>query len=256
MNLRNDLLMLCCFLFSTAGASAEQTISERAILKGRVFDAQTDAPLQNVVVWIQGTDQTTETDEEGRFELAGIAAGRHVLCLSAVNYTFVRREIEVVAGSDQDLTIPMFGGAATYSETVTVIAPLHRETEPIPTVQTLNGIPLQKLSSGVIDDPVRAVQALPGVVTGDDFVAEYSVRGKGPENIGASFEGVPALCSSMPSIGMMMSPPPQSTATPWRTSPYRPAPIPNDTATEPELGWTSPCAKAHVKRPRCTLSQA
>ncbi len=42
----------------------------------------------------------------------------------------------------------------------------------------------------VADDPFRAVQVLPGVATGDDFRAEFAVRGLGPSNIGISIDGV------------------------------------------------------------------
>jgi outer membrane receptor for ferrienterochelin and colicin len=42
----------------------------------------------------------------------------------------------------------------------------------------------------IADDPFRAVQVLPGVATGDDFRAEFAIRGLGPGNIGISVDGV------------------------------------------------------------------
>jgi hypothetical protein len=42
----------------------------------------------------------------------------------------------------------------------------------------------------IADDPFRAVQVLPGVATGDDFRAEFAMRGLGPSNIGISIDGV------------------------------------------------------------------
>src|SRR6185436_3141981 len=42
----------------------------------------------------------------------------------------------------------------------------------------------------IADDPFRAVQVLPGVTTGDDFRAEFAMRGLGPGNIGISIDGV------------------------------------------------------------------
>ena len=42
----------------------------------------------------------------------------------------------------------------------------------------------------IADDPFRAVQMLPGVATGDDFRAEFAVRGLGPSHIGISIDGV------------------------------------------------------------------
>ncbi len=169
----------------------EERAAEPSSLRGSVVNAGTGAPLKYVVVWIQGSEQTTVTDEKGNFLIEGIAAGKHVLCLSAVNFTIVRREIEIASSREENIEVIMFGGAATYSENVTVVAPLKREPETVPMSQVLSGSALQNLSGGVIEDPVRAAQSLPGAVTGDDFRSEYSVRGSGPDAIGNSFEGVP-----------------------------------------------------------------
>ena len=50
------------------------------------------------------------------------------------------------------------------------------------------------MSSGlrglIADDPYRAVQMLPGVAAGDDFRAEFAVRGLGPSQTGISIDGV------------------------------------------------------------------
>ena len=42
----------------------------------------------------------------------------------------------------------------------------------------------------IADDPYRAAQMLPGVAAGDDFRAEFAVRGLGPSHIGISIDGV------------------------------------------------------------------
>jgi hypothetical protein len=42
------------------------------------------------------------------------------------------------------------------------------------------------------DDPMRAIQALPGVATGDDFQAEFSVRGSAFRHVGVVIDGTPA----------------------------------------------------------------
>ena len=49
---------------------------------------------------------------------------------------------------------------------------------------------IQNLRGVVADDPVRAVQALPGVATGDDFQAEFSVRGAAFRQTGLVIDGV------------------------------------------------------------------
>ena len=39
------------------------------------------------------------------------------------------------------------------------------------------------------DDPMRAVQALPGVATGDDFQSQFSVRGSAFRHVGVVIDG-------------------------------------------------------------------
>lgn len=51
---------------------------------------------------------------------------------------------------------------------------------------------LDGLSSHIADDPLRAVQALPGVATGDDFRSEFSVRASEYRQAGVIVEGVAA----------------------------------------------------------------
>ena len=170
--------------------SQAQTGSGRATVSGIAIDARTNEPLHNVLVWLQGAVAVVVTDRQGRFALADVTPGRHVLVLSAVNYALVRRNIDVPARGLAGLTIAMPGGAGTYSETVTVTAPLSPDAALIPSRQYLAGAALQTLSGGILDDPSRAVQALPGVTTGDDFRAEFAVRGHGPRHIGGVFEGV------------------------------------------------------------------
>jgi hypothetical protein len=64
---------------------------------------------------------------------------------------------------------------------------------PIPSAlsdHTLNESELKNLTSVLIDDPLRSVQALPGVTTGDDFTADFSARGAGIRSIGFNMDGV------------------------------------------------------------------
>jgi len=49
---------------------------------------------------------------------------------------------------------------------------------------------MRNLTSVLIDDPLRSVQSLPGVTTGDDFYAQFSARGAGFRSIGYSTDGI------------------------------------------------------------------
>jgi hypothetical protein len=92
------LMVVAPFQRLEARTIAKAIGQEPSPLRGTVLDAQTGSPLKNAIVWLQGSNQTTVTDDGGNFRLDGISAGKHVLCLSAVNFTIVRREIEIVPG--------------------------------------------------------------------------------------------------------------------------------------------------------------
>ncbi len=160
-------------------------------ITGTVVEARTGAPLAAVLVKVQSTGQQAFSDGDGKFEIAGVPVGSQTLLVSVVGYGLVRREVTVSATDAVDVTIPVTEGASTYVEEVSVGASRFREAEPgVSSQSVLGSREILALRGLVADDPFRAVQVLPGVSTGDDFRAEFAVRGLGPGNIGISIDGV------------------------------------------------------------------
>lgn len=157
---------------------------------GRVVDVRTGAGLSKVMVVVEGTGPATMTDDGGAFVLAGVAPGERRLFVSVVGYVFVRREVSVRAGATLDLTIPLSEGTGTYTETVTVTADRFRPSETaVAAQQVLGSADIQNLRGVLADDPLRAVQVLPGVTTGDDLRSEFSVRGSGFNRMNMTVDG-------------------------------------------------------------------
>jgi hypothetical protein len=160
-------------------------------ITGTIVEARTGAPLAAVLVKVQSTGQQAFSDEAGKFEIADVPVGTQTLLVSVVGYGLVRRDVTVSVTDVVDITIPVAEGASTYVEDVAVSASPFREAEPGASSQSVLGSrELMALRGLVADDPFRAVQVLPGVATGDDFRAEFAVRGLGPSNIGISIDGV------------------------------------------------------------------
>jgi hypothetical protein len=170
-------------VFAFAGLVAAGGILEQepaapptAAIQGVVVDASTAQPLARALV--RANEQETLTNESGAFEVRGLSRERVRLTVSVVGYILVQRVIDLTRGDVLDLRIPVSGGTGTYTETVTVTAPPFRSAEPgVAAQQTLGSAELQVLRGVLADDPLRAVQALPGVATGDDLKSEFSVRG-------------------------------------------------------------------------------
>lgn len=172
----------------TAGPS-DQARSHGTIA-GRVVDARTGTGLSRVLVLVEDGGPSAETDESGHFALTGVLPGRRWLFVSVIGYTLVRREVQVSPGGTATVTVPLSEGTGTYTETVTVGADRFRPSEPaVASQQTLGSADIQNLRGVLADDPLRAVQVLPGVATGDDLRSEFSVRGSDFSHMNLTVDG-------------------------------------------------------------------
>ena len=160
-------------------------------ITGTVVEARSGAPLAAVLVKVQSTGQQGFSDADGKFEIGDVPVGSQTLLVSVVGYGLVRRDVTVSGTDAVNVTIAVNEGASTYVEDVSVGASRFREAEPgVASQSVLGSREILALRGLVADDPFRAVQVLPGVSTGDDFRAEFAVRGLGPGNIGISIDGV------------------------------------------------------------------
>lgn len=84
---------LSALLFVPATLHAQQ-----GAVTGRVTASATGQPLTGVQVFLQGLDQGTITDEDGRYRLAGVPTGQHTLRIRALGYQNASRRVTVSAG--------------------------------------------------------------------------------------------------------------------------------------------------------------
>jgi len=72
--------------FAQAGGENDiRSPSGTGIIRGTVVDARGGAPVARVAVRLQTSGQKTITDDQGRFELDGVAEGQQELYVSAVD---------------------------------------------------------------------------------------------------------------------------------------------------------------------------
>ena len=106
-------------------------------------------------------------------------------------------------GVPLDLTIVLSEGTGTYTETVEVAGERFREQEKsVPSQMTLGSADIQNLRNLLTNDPMRAIQVLPGVTTGDDFHSEFAVRGSPFSRMNFTFDGIPTalLLHTVPQV--------------------------------------------------------
>lgn len=167
------LLLLCLAAVQGAGS-----------LKGIVLSADRREPLQKVTVYLAGTSHRTDTGEDGRFEIDQVPPGDYLLIATAVGFGLVKKEIAVSSEGGAEIEI-LLGPGTQIVEEVTVVAsrPSHH--------RGLNASDIDKLKTVMTDDPIRALQQQPGLVSNDDFNSGFALQGSGFDRVGVLFDGVP-----------------------------------------------------------------
>ena len=189
------VLLTAVSLVSGAGlnAKAQQELSLGTVT-GVVVDASTGAALSRVLVEDVESGKAAQprkaiTGNDGRFAL-GLPPGPRRLRASVVGYAVAVKDAVVAPGQTVTVTIALAGGTAALSETVTVTLDHFRYVDPgAPAQQVLSSADIQNLRGVLADDPLRAVQALPGVATGDDLRSEFSVRGSSFSHMHLTVDG-------------------------------------------------------------------
>ena len=190
-SLRFVVCLTICASVLTFGVAAPVRAQGHGRIRGIVVDTEGGAPIEQVSVRLQGVGTVMTTDADGRFAFDEVTPGPHELYVSVVNFLLVTRRVDVTVDAPTEVTIALTQGTGTYSETVSVVgAAGARSGSDAPADLRVRGLELQQLSGLLANDPMRAVQALPGVATGDDFRSEFSVRGAGPAQTGFIFEGI------------------------------------------------------------------
>ncbi len=179
-------IAISSFLAPSTAVYAQQPGS----ISGHVVDARTAVGIDKVLVLIEDGGPSTQTDASGAFRLPSVSPGPHKLYISVVGYILVRRDVQVPPGAGVDVTIPLSEGTGTYTETVTVAADRFRSADPgVAAQQVLGSADIQNLRGVLADDPLRAVQVLPGVAAADDLRSEFSVRGSHFTHLNMTVEG-------------------------------------------------------------------
>ena len=181
------LLGSCVAVCASANAADAQT----ATIEGRVVDARSNQPLARVVVHVEDQSVFAETDATGAFTLS-LPPGRHTISASLIGYAIVRHDVDVGVGATQELVIELSEGAGRYEEVVTVAGSARDDTDGAPGGSVLHGRDLQALRGVMLDDPLRALQALPSATSTNDFFSEFAVRGSSFRHLGLAIDGIPA----------------------------------------------------------------
>jgi len=164
-------------------------------VSGHVVSSRGNEALGKVQVTLTGAGLSMPlravTAADGSFRIPAVPPGNYVLQTAAVDFYLVRNEFALAAGETKTFDVILTSSTDERKDTVVVAAGTFAvATETNSAAITLEGEERKNLASVLADDPLRAVQSLPGVTSNNDFDSEFSLRGAPFRRIGLYLDGV------------------------------------------------------------------
>jgi len=169
------------FLIFLASAGA---FAQKGSIKGKVYNAKTNQPLEFATILIQGTSIGSTSDLDGNYIFTGIEPGFKRVVISSVGFeTTISPEIQVQGNQTAYLDVAIPESSTQLTE-VTVRQNLNLKKIDSPLSLLKIGVQEIEKSAGANRDVSKVVQTLPGVGTADPNRNDLIVRGGGPsENV-------------------------------------------------------------------------
>src|SRR5690606_36633563 len=92
--MKNFYLLTAFFLFAFTG------FAQKAIISGKILDADDKLPLPGAMVQIVGEKKYTVSDYNGRFELLNMNEGTYKVEVKYIGYATLTQEIKVEQGTN------------------------------------------------------------------------------------------------------------------------------------------------------------
>ncbi len=192
--MRHSLVYVAILLLGGARLCPGQAGAAAGGVAGHVFDSRGGEALEHVAVQVKGGTTVVGrvvSDSGGQYRLEGIVPGNYTLDAATVGFHVVQKAVRVVAGETTTLDIVLSPEKMGRTDTIEVTAgPFDAAREDSPSALVLSGTDVSNLASVLADDPMRAVQSLPGVTSDNDFDARFSVRGADYSRVGLYLDDV------------------------------------------------------------------
>ena len=160
-------------------------------IRGTVRDARTGEPMAIVTVELVGSGQETLTSAAGQFSLGVLNPGAYTIKASTVGYRLLQARFEVSGMGAHGLDLALSPDTFQRIERIEVRAdPFDLAQQRSATEFAIDGSEAKNLAGVLADDPLRAVQSLPGVSANDDFDSRFSIHGAPYERVGLYLDGV------------------------------------------------------------------
>ncbi|MCX6619555.1 MAG: TonB-dependent receptor [Acidobacteria bacterium] len=165
--------------------------ADSCFVEGTIRDARGGELLRNVKIGVAGLAAAAVSGAQGQFRLP-VPCAEITIQVSTVGYRTVRKTVVLTAAAPSPiLDVILSPESLQRSDSIDVHAgPFELLRDTPPSSMTLSGAETKNLASVLADDPLRAVQALPGVSSNDDFDARFSLRGADFDHIGLYLDDI------------------------------------------------------------------
>ena len=149
-------------------------------ISGIVTDEATQEPLADVkIVIVEGTLETT-TGKDGSYKLIDVLPGQYVIKTSRIGYEAVSLSVAVSPNEDTKLDILLRESVVSLPKIVVSSEKLVERTSVSDMALTKR---MLQSRHGLMEDPLRVIQTMPGVMTEGDLFSDSQIyiRGGAPE---------------------------------------------------------------------------
>ncbi len=183
-------LLLIIYLLGAAVVPGSVAAQEAGSIAGRVVDAETQAPLSDVTVYIQGQDLGTLTRADGSYLISNVPPGSYVVVFHILGYGTATRPDVIVAPGRSTPIDAQLQVAVVELEGIVVDAGFFQDPpgEPASTFE-LNAEEIRR-EPGSAGDISRVLLALPSTAQISDQGNDLFVRGGAPFENGFFIDGI------------------------------------------------------------------
>lgn len=176
--MRKIHIVLSIILLSTTA------LAQKGSIKGRIYDAKNNQPIEFATILIQGTTTGSTSDLEGNYIFTGIEPGFKRIVVNFLGYeTTVSAEFQVQGNQISYIDVGILESTKELAEvTINQNISLKKIESPLSLIKL--GIQDIEKGAGTNRDVSKAVQVLPGVGATNPNRNDLIVRGGGPsENV-------------------------------------------------------------------------
>ena len=149
-------------------------------VRGKVRDESGNA-MSGVTVQVRALKKGDYTGKDGRYDLKDISSGTYEIEVSILGYKTEKKTVNIVDNGETTVDFRLVPQAVKMNAVeVRATRKMQEQTDTRPSVLTVDPVEA-KNKAGAVEDVLRTLQTMPGVVAPNDFSSQLVIRGSGPD---------------------------------------------------------------------------